>query len=146
MDDATLVITSRVSIPLAELEFTASPSSGPGGQHVNKVSTRVTLLFDLAGSPSLTEADKARLRDALSGRIGKDGVLRVICQTTRSQAANKALAVERFAMLLREALAPKKPRHRTRPTLASKQRRLDTKRHHGAIKRQRTRRPGSDED
>ncbi|EFL50146.1 Class I peptide chain release factor [Solidesulfovibrio fructosivorans JJ]] len=133
-----LRITPGVAIPLSELTFTASRSSGPGGQHVNKVSSRVTLLFDLDASPSLSPAAKERLRAVLGGRIGKDGVLQVSSQTSRSQTANKELAVERFVMLLRAALTPKPPRRKTRATLASKLRRLETKKRHGARKRERT--------
>ena len=109
--------------------------------HVNKVSTRVTLLFDLDGSPSLSDIQKARIHAALSGRIGKDGVLRVVAQTTRSQLTNKGLAVERFVALLREALTPRPPRRKTRATLASKRRRLETKRRRGTVKQQRSRLP-----
>ncbi|WP_428563178.1 MAG: alternative ribosome rescue aminoacyl-tRNA hydrolase ArfB [Solidesulfovibrio sp. DCME] len=145
VDASLLVILPGVVIPVDELRFTASPSSGPGGQHVNKVSTRVTLLFDLAGSPSLTEAQKARLGATLAGRIAKDGVLRLVSQTTRSQSANKELAVERFVALVREALSPRPPRRKTRASLASKLRRLETKSRHGAVKRQRAARPDTDE-
>ena len=143
MDNApeTLRITDRLAIPLAELTFTASRSSGPGGQHVNKVSTRVTLLFDVDASQSLDDAAKARLHGALGGRIGKDGVLQVSSQTSRSQTANKELAVERFAALLRTALTPKPPRRKTRATLASKLRRLESKKRRGAQKRQRAGHP-----
>jgi len=144
MDTSLLAITSRVSIPLAELTFTATRSSGPGGQHVNKTSTRVTLLFDLDASPSLDDAAKARIREALGKRVGKDGVLQVVSQTTRSQWANREIAVERFAALLRAALTPQPPRRKTRATLASKRRRVDEKTKHGAIKRQRSR-PVSDD-
>ncbi|WP_029456862.1 alternative ribosome rescue aminoacyl-tRNA hydrolase ArfB [Solidesulfovibrio alcoholivorans] len=138
MDAPTLCILPGVAVLLDELRFTATTAGGPGGQHVNKVSTKVTLLFDLDGSPSLTEAQKTRLRAALAGRIGKDGVLRVVSQSTRSQSANKELAVDRFAALLREALTPRTPRRKTRATLASKLRRLEGKRQRGAVKRQRT--------
>ncbi len=145
MDTSLLVILPGLAIPFDELRFTASPSSGPGGQHVNKVSTRVTLLFDVDGSPSLTEAQKARLRAALAGRIAKDGVLRLVSQTTRSQSANKELAVERFVALVREALTPRPPRRKTRASLASKLRRLETKSRRGAVKRQRAGRTDTDE-
>ena len=138
MDAPTLYILPGIAILLDELRFTATTAGGPGGQHVNKVSTKVTLLFDLDASPSLTETQKARLRTALAGRIGKDGVLRVVSQSTRSQSANKELAVDRFAALLREALTPRTPRRKTRATLASKLRRLEGKRQRGAVKRQRT--------
>ena len=138
-----LPITSRVAIPLAEISFIAARSGGPGGQHVNTTSTKVTLLFDLDASPSLTDADKARIHAVLFGRIGKDGVLRVVSQSTRSQFANKELALERFAALLRAALTPVAPRKKTRVSLAAKRRRVDDKKRHGALKRQRT--AGSDD-
>ena len=132
-----LHVTARVSVPLAEITFIAARSGGPGGQHVNTTSSKVTLLFDLDASPSLTEADKARIRETLAGRIGKDGVLHVVSQTSRSQFANKEIALERFAALLREALTPRPPRRKTRATLASKLRRLDDKKRQGERKRQR---------
>lgn len=145
MDEPIIYITSRVAIAADELSFTASRSGGPGGQNVNKVSTRITLWFDLDGSPSLADADKERIRQALGGRIGKDGLLRIVSQTTRSQTTNKELAVERFVALLRAALTPLPPRKKTRATLASKHRRLDTKTQHGALKRQRAARPSSED-
>jgi len=145
MDESTLRLTPDAAIATDELRFTASTASGPGGQHVNKVSTRVTLLFDLDGSPNLSEGQKARIHAALSGRIGKDGVLRVVAQTTRSQLTNKELAVERFVALLREALTPRPPRRKTRATLASKRRRLETKRRRGTVKQQRSRLPEAED-
>lgn len=145
MDTSPLRITVRVSIPYEELSFTAARSSGPGGQNVNKVSTRVTLWFDLDHSPSLTDADKERLREALGSRIGKDGLLRIIVQQTRSQAANREIAVERFAALLRAALTPAPPRKKTRVGLAAKRRRLDEKKLRGSLKRERARAPFSDD-
>lgn len=146
MDETLVPITARVAIPVDELTFTASRSGGPGGQNVNKVSTRITLWFDLDASPSLTDADKARLHQVLGSRIGKDGVLRIVSQTTRSQTANKELAVARFAELLRDALTPQPPRRKTRATLASKHRRLDAKKQHGALKRQRAERHSAADD
>lgn len=140
-----LHITPTVAIPLDALTFTASRSSGPGGQHVNKVSTRVTLLFDVDGSPYLDASAKTRLRAQLGGRIGKDGFLQIAVQTSRSQTANKELAVERFVALLRAALTPAPPRRKTRATLASKLRRLETKKHRSTVKRQRTSRPSSED-
>jgi len=133
----TLPVTSRVAIPMAEISFIAARSGGPGGQHVNTTSTKVTLLFDLEASPSLTEADKARVREALAGRIGQDGVLRVVSQSTRSQFANREIALERFAAMLRSALTPTAPRIKTRVSLAAKRRRVDEKKRHGARKRER---------
>jgi ribosome-associated protein len=131
-------ITERLSIPEQEFTFTASRSSGPGGQHVNKVSSRVTLQFDVAASPSLSEAQKQRIMSRLATRTTKDGVLRVVAQAHRSQAANRRTAVERFATLLREALAETPPRRQTKIPPAVRQRRLTEKRRRGQLKQQRS--------
>lgn len=130
-------ITNSLTIPDEELDFTATRASGPGGQHVNKTSTSVTLRFDVAGSPSLSDHQRARLLTKLDNRITKDGVLTITAQDTRSQLSNKELAVSRFAELLAEALKPAKRRKKTRPTLASKQRRLNTKKKRADIKKKR---------
>jgi ribosome-associated protein len=121
-------ITARIAIPEAEIDFVASRSSGPGGQHTNKASTRVTLRFNIATSSALTDEQKARIRAKLRTRIGKDGILRVTAQTNRSQTVNRELALERFAALLRQALARKSPRRPTAPTAESRARRLESKR------------------
>ena len=134
---APIWITGRLALDPDEVEESFVRAAGPGGQHVNTTSSKVTLLFDLDASPSLAEADKASIRETLAGRIGKDGVLRVVSQTSRSQFANKEIALERFAALLREALPPRPPRRKTRATLASKLRRLDDKKRQGERKRQR---------
>ena len=130
-------INDRLSIPVDELEFTASRSGGPGGQHVNKVSSRVTLRFHVAGSPSLTDSQKRWIRERLATRIGKDGVLRVVCQANRSQAANRRQAGERFAELLRTALRRRKPRRKTVVSPAARRRRVESKRRWGRLKRER---------
>lgn len=130
-------IRPGLAIPAEEVWFTASRSSGPGGQHVNVTESRVTLWFDLEASPSLDESQKARLRERLAGRIGKDGKLRLSVQSDRSQHRNKAAALELFAALLAAALAPRKKRRPTKPTKASQERRLDAKRRRSAVKRQR---------
>lgn len=101
MDAPTLRLTSDAAIATDALRFTASTASGPGGQQVDKVSTRVPLLFDLDGSPSLSEIQKARIHAVVSGGIGKDGVLRVVVQTIRSQLTNKELVVRWFVDLPR---------------------------------------------
>ncbi|HMC82356.1 MAG TPA: aminoacyl-tRNA hydrolase [Candidatus Polarisedimenticolia bacterium] len=85
-------IRDGLAIREEELRFTASRSGGPGGQNVNKVSTRVTLWFDVAGSPSLTAEQRSLIRSRLATRISKEGVLRVVSQQTRSQAANREAA------------------------------------------------------
>ena len=131
-------ITDQLSIPEDELNFTASRSSGPGGQHVNKVSTRVTLKFDLANSPSLTAGQKQRILDHLSTRISKKGVLRIVSQKTRSQAVNKEVALERFVELLQQALRRKPKRKAVTMPSAAKQKRIDDKKHRAQLKRERS--------
>lgn len=135
---SAIPIRPGLAIPAEEVSFTASRSSGPGGQHVNVTESRVTLWFDLEGSPSLTEDQKTRIRERLAGRVGKDGRLRITVQSERSQHQNRAAALELFAALLARALAPRRKRRPTRPTRASKERRLDAKRRRAAVKRQRT--------
>jgi ribosome-associated protein len=138
-------INDRTSIPEDELVFSASRSGGPGGQHVNKVSSRVTLRFDLDGSPSLNESEKRRVRHRLATRISRDGVLRVVCRRHRSQLANRREAIERFAELLRAALRRPRRRRKTKVPAEAKRRRLEVKRQRGDLKRLRSR-PGATED
>jgi ribosome-associated protein len=130
-------ITPALAIPDHEVTFATSRSSGPGGQNVNKVETRVTLLFDLEASPSLSGEQKDRLRERLRGRIGKAGVLRVVAQKHRTQAANREAALARFAELLREALAEEAPRRPTKKPAAARRRRVESKRRRGEVKRAR---------
>lgn len=132
-------ITKRLSIPAHEVTFSASRSGGPGGQHVNKVSSRVTLYFDVAASPSLSEAQKQRILRRLATRISKDGILRVVARQHRSQAANRQVASERFADLLRNALTPVAMRRQTTVPGAARQRRLEAKKRRAQLKQQRTR-------
>jgi ribosome-associated protein len=131
-------ITDKVSLPEDELRFTASLSSGPGGQNVNKVSSRVTLWFDVVNSPSLSPEQKELILLRIGSRIGKDGVLRVISQKTRSQAANRELAVERFIELLHNAVKQVPTRKKTRVSRAAKLRRLNEKKQHGIQKQERS--------
>jgi len=134
-----------LAIPEDELVFTVARSGGPGGQHVNKVSTRVTLRFDVAGSPSLSAGQRERILRRLATRIGKDGVLRVVCGRRRSQAANRREATERFAELLRRALQPEKRRVATGVPAGERRRRVDDKRRRGRVKRKRSR-PADERD
>ncbi len=140
MDGPVIRITNRLWLPEEELSFTASRSSGPGGQHVNKASTRVTLLFDVAHSPSLTPDQAARISRRLANRIGRDGVLRVSAQQHRTQTANRHAALERFVSLLEEALAEQAPRLDTRVPRRQRERRLAEKRHRARLKRTRAER------
>jgi ribosome-associated protein len=133
-----LEIGGGLAIPQEELRFTASRSGGPGGQNVNKVSTRVTLWFDVAGSPSLTAEQRSLIRSRLATRISREGMLRVVSQQTRSQAANREAAVDRFVALLRGALARPRPRAKGRIPEAARRERLEEKRRRARIKRGRS--------
>ncbi len=132
-----LAINESVSIPLAELHFQFVRSSGPGGQHVNRSATQVELTFDLAGSPSLNEEQKARVRAALKSYVDKEGVLHLASQLSRSQLRNREDVTARFAELMRRALRVPKKRRPTRPSTASKERRLEGKRRRSVTKRER---------
>ncbi len=123
-------------VPPEELSFSYSRSSGPGGQHVNKVSSRVTLWFDLDASPSLTGEQKALVRQRLAGRINRQGRLWLVARASRSQTMNRQAAVQRFYELIRLALAAEKPRRPTRVPGTSRAARLTTKRHRARIKRE----------
>jgi ribosome-associated protein len=137
-------VTPEVAIPVEELEFRVSRSSGPGGQGVNTTDSRVELRFDLAGSPSLSDAQKQRALRRLGRRVDAAGTVRVVAQTQRSQLANRRAAVERFAALLAGALAPPRPRRPTRPGAAARARRLEAKRHRAGVKQLRRRPPPGD--
>jgi ribosome-associated protein len=121
-------------IPPSELSFRFSRSGGPGGQHVNRSETRVELVFDVAGSPSLSDEQRERLRKRLAGYIDSEGTLHLFSSVTRSQLANRADVVARFHTLLRTALRRRKARIATRPTPGGRERRLSEKRHHSEIK------------
>jgi ribosome-associated protein len=138
-------ITPELSIPESELQFLASRAGGPGGQHVNKVSSRVTLRFDLWASPSLDEEQKRRIAQRLATRITKEGVLTMHARRHRSQAMNREELVGRFTELLREALRPRRARRKTRPSRAVKERRLSDKRRRGEQKRLRSKRHRPDD-
>jgi ribosome-associated protein len=128
-----------------ELAFRYTRSGGPGGQHVNTSSTRVELVFDVAGSATLTDTERALARRRLRTRLDSEGRLRVVAQDERSRARNRAIAIERFCELMRAALRPPPPPRRpTRPSRAATQERLDTKRRAGARKRLRRPPPGDE--
>ena len=126
-----------LEIPDGELEFVASRSGGPGGQNVNKVSSRVTLRFDVERSSALNSEQRIRIQRKLASRINKDGVLQVTSQRTRSQDLNRADAAQRFGELLRAALREDKARIKTRATRVSKEQRLQEKRKRTEVKRSR---------
>jgi ribosome-associated protein len=131
-------INPSLSLPDGELELRTSRSAGPGGQNVNKLETRVTVRFDVAGSPSLTEDERRRIQERLGTRISKAGVLQVSSQRHRTQAANREAAVARLAGLLAAALEPEAERKPTRMPKAAKRRRLEEKRRRGRLKAERT--------
>jgi len=140
-----LTIHTTLTLPAAELSWSASRSSGPGGQNVNKVATRVDLRWDLAGSTAISDGQRERLRERLAGRLDAAGRVTIVSQTTRSQLDNLADARERLATLIRAALRPRKERRPTRPTRGSLERRLDGKKRRSDTKRQRQR-PARDGD
>jgi ribosome-associated protein len=133
-----IAIMTGVEIPETELEFIASRSGGPGGQNVNKVSSRVTLRFDLDRTTALNPEQRERIRKRLSSRISKEGVLQISSQRTRSQELNREDAVARFVELLRAALREEKRRVKTKATRSSREERLKEKRIRTAVKQART--------
>ncbi len=136
-EPTALPITADLAIPLAELDFRFSRSSGPGGQHVQRSDTRVELLFDVARSPSLTDEQRARIQARLAGYLDGAGVLHLFSSATRSQLANRADVIARFQNLLAAALRPRKHRIATRPSPAARARRLAGKRARSQIKQAR---------
>jgi len=133
-------ITDDIFIRDDELVFKASRSGGPGGQNVNKLNTRITLLFDVAHSESFSDVQKRRILTRLSTRANKNGVIRVVSQRFRTQKANRTAAVERLRQLLAGALKTRPVRKKTRIPYAAKQRRLEDKRRRSLLKQQRAKR------
>ena len=137
-------VTEALEIDERELSETFVRASGPGGQNVNKVSTAVELRFDAAGSPSLPEGVKARLLRLAGRRATDQGVIVLLAQRFRTQEANRRDAVARLVGLIANAAEAPKPRRPTRPTLASKRRRLEAKTRRGGIKAGRGRPSGEE--
>ncbi|MDP1929373.1 MAG: alternative ribosome rescue aminoacyl-tRNA hydrolase ArfB [Thiobacillus sp.] len=137
-------INSQIELDEREIQEDFVRASGPGGQNVNKVSTAVQLRFDVARSPSLPEPVRARLAILAGRRLTRDGVLIIEAERYRSQRRNRDDALERLIELIREACEVDKPRRPTRPTLASKKRRLESKQRQGETKKLRTFKPGQD--
>lgn len=125
-----LVIQDGVVVPASELKWTAVRASGPGGQNVNKVASKVDLRFDVPASAALSPYTKGRLMQLAKGRIDDDGIIRIISQVTRDQQRNLEDARERLAELIRAALRPPPPpRKKTKPTKGAQRRRLAGKAH-----------------
>jgi ribosome-associated protein len=136
MSDA-LKVNDQVSIPRSELETKASRSSGAGGQHVNKTSSRVEISWNVRQSMSLTEEQRGLLEQRLASRLHDDGSVRVVASDTRSQARNRERAEERLADLVARALKPQKKRRPTRRPRAANEARLTEKKKHSEKKRNR---------
>ena len=132
-----LIINDEVNIPLSELVYTASRSSGPGGQHVNKADTRIQVRWNVNESAALSDAESARLLKNLASRLTEAGDLILAGDTHRSQRRNREDVTQRLAALVREALIPPKPRRKTTPPRASREKRLDEKRKKALTKKDR---------
>jgi ribosome-associated protein len=136
-DDGALEVNDSVRVPRAELTYRATRSGGPGGQHVNTSSTRVELAWDVGASPSVSDEERALIREKLSNRISGEGVLLLAASEHRSQNQNKEAVTGRFVELVRQALVVPKKRKKTRPGKAAREARLRAKKHRSEVKRSR---------
>jgi ribosome-associated protein len=137
MPDGYLEITPSLLLPLSELDYRATRSGGPGGQHVNTSSTRIEVWWDITDSPTLTREQRERLLGRLANRLDGEGRLRIVASESRSQLRNREAATERLREVVTAALAVPKPRKRTKPSRAAKAARLEAKRRRSATKRER---------
>lgn len=133
-----LTVDDEIRVPLRELNFTFARSSGPGGQNVNKTATKATLRWDVAGSPSLPDAVRARLLARYPRRLTRTGELVITSQRFRDRGRNVADCLEKLRALLLSVATPRTPRRPTRPTAASRSRRLADKRRRSAVKSKRS--------
>lgn len=131
------MVNGSVSIPRSELDVRVSRSSGAGGQHVNKTSSRVEIFWNVLTSRALDDEQRNRLRGKLASRLTTDGSVRVVASDMRSQSRNRELAEERLVELVRRALVVPKKRRATKPTKAAKEARLDSKKRHSSKKAER---------
>ena len=138
-------ITRTIAIEDRELSFEFVRASGPGGQNVNKVATAAQLRFDALGSPSLPDRVKERLPKLAGQRMTTAGVIVIDARRYRTQAGNRQDAIDRLVKLIKKAAARPKRRRATKPTRASRERRLTTKKRRGRLKRDRGRRPSADD-
>jgi ribosome-associated protein len=136
----SVVINTRISIPMSELSFQFARASGPGGQNVNRVESAVELSFDLVHTPFLTEVERERVRTKLGSLVDSNGVLHIVAQSERSQLRNREEVILRFTKLLRDALITPKARRPTRPSRRAKENRLVAKKRAGETKRLRQQR------
>ena len=143
-DGEPLLVSPALAIPREELLFRASRSGGPGGQHVNTSSTRIEVVWNVLESPTLTDHQREALLRRLATRLDSTGQIRVVSQAGRSQLQNRETALERLAELVAAALIEPKKRKATKPTKASKARRVDDKKKRGELKKERRR--GGDDD
>ena len=132
-----LVVTPELTIPLSELDYRASRSGGPGGQHVNTSSTRIEVWWDVAGSSSLTPAQRAQLMERLGPRLDTSGRLRLVSSGSRSQLRNREDVTERLRSVVAGALTVRKKRKPTKPSRAVKAARLEAKRRRASTKQRR---------
>jgi ribosome-associated protein len=132
-----LAVDESLSIPRSELDVRVSRSSGAGGQHVNKTSSRVEIFWNIATSRTLTEEQRSRLQSKLASRLTGEGSIRVVASDMRSQLRNRELAEERLAETVRRALIVPRKRKATKPTRAAKEARLESKKRHSDKKRNR---------
>lgn len=137
-------VTAKIAIDEHEIEEQFVRASGPGGQNVNKLSTAVQLRFDVRHSPSLPPDVRARLERLAGARLTRDGVLVIVAQRHRTQARNRDDALERLIALIRQAAVAPLKRRPTKPTKASRERRIESKKRHGGIKRLRRAKPSFD--
>lgn len=144
MPDAYLEITSNLRLPFSELEYRASRSGGPGGQHVNTSSTRIELWWDVARSPSVTPEQRSWLLQRLASRLDSEGRLRLVSSGSRSQLRNREDVTERLRTVLAAALVVPKKRKKTKPSRAAKAARLEAKRRRATTKQQRRAPPPDD--
>jgi len=132
-----LAVNESLSIPRNELDVRVSRSSGAGGQHVNKTSSRVEIFWNVLTSRALSEEQRVRLQEKLGARLTTEGSIRVVASDMRSQSRNRDLAEERLAELVRRALVVPRKRKATKPTRAAKEARLEAKKRHSHKKRER---------
>ena len=137
MNSGALFVSPELRIPRDELSFRASRAGGAGGQHVNKSSTRIELIWNVRSSRALAAAQRSRLTAKLATRLDSEGILRIVASDHRSQTRNRDAAEDRLARLVRQALAVPKPRKKTRPTRGGVEGRLRSKRELSEKKRER---------